>query len=117
MTGETSQGLRQASVRAVTGTLNDYNGDFSALFTGAGIADGPDFNGRLLAWVNLKLSAAYTDLGGALDALATANGAYNWSSLGTFDASIGPVTSNKILLEDGSGDILLETSGYILLET
>ena len=101
MTGETSQGLRQASIRSVTGTTNDYNGDWNALF--------------LLAWVNLKLSASYDNLEGALNALATANGAYNFSSMGTFDAS-NPGTVSKILLESGSGDILLETSGYIILE-
>lgn len=109
MSNDVSQGLRQASVRVVTGTTNDYNGDFSALFTGAGIADGPDFNGRLLAWVNLKLTAAYTDLGSALNALATANGAYNWSSLGTFDASTTPSGNNP-----GSLDFHINTNSQYL---
>lgn len=88
----TQQGLRQASVRAVTGTTLDYNGDWMALFDAAGIALGP-FDGRLLAWINLKLTAAYTELNGAMQALAAANGAFNFSSLGTFSASTGGVSS------------------------
>jgi hypothetical protein len=84
----TQQGLRQASVRAVTGTAYDYNGDFSALFDMKGIAAG-DFNGRMLAWLNLWLSASYDNLPGAMAAFATANGATNFSAVGTFDASAG----------------------------
>lgn len=115
---DTAQGLRQASVRVVTGTSNDYNGDWQALFIVAGVDVGsePDFNGAMLAWLNKKLSASYTDLEQAQNALATANGAYNWSSLGTFDASTGGV-SNAIFLEDGVNFIELEDgSGVILLD-
>jgi hypothetical protein len=75
------QGERQGSVRALTGTANSYEGDFHALFTGAGIPEGP-FNGRFLAWLNQSLGATYTELNGAMQAYATAFGAYNWSSLG-----------------------------------
>lgn len=84
----TQQGDRQASVRAVTGTAGTYEGDWEKLFDLAGIPAG-DFNGRMLAWVNLKLSSAYAEINGALQALATASGAFNFSSLGTFDASTG----------------------------
>lgn len=80
------QGLRQASVRAVTNTALDYNGDFHALFDAASIPAG-DFNGRFLAWINNKLTQSYTNLPEALQALAIANGAINFSSMGTFDAS------------------------------
>lgn len=82
------QGLRQASVRAVTGTSLDYNGDFSALFTLKGIAAG-DFNGRFLAWLNFWLSASYDNLPGAMAAFATANNATNFGAVGTFDAGAG----------------------------
>lgn len=85
------QGLRQASVRAVTGTALTYEGDFHALFTGAGIPAG-EFNGRFLQWINAKLSASYADLPGAMQALAASAGAYNYSSLGTFDASTSAPT-------------------------
>lgn len=85
------QGDRQASVRAVTGTAWTYEGDWHALFTLAGVAVGT-FDERMLAWINLKLSAAYINVNDAMQALATANGATNFSSLGTFTASAGPVT-------------------------
>jgi hypothetical protein len=79
------QGLRQASIRAVTGTSETYNGDWHALFDLAGIPAG-EFNGRMLSWVNGKLGTSHTSLSSALQALAVANGAYNFSSMGTFDA-------------------------------
>lgn len=84
----TQQSLRQASVRTVTGTAGTYESDWMALFDAAAIAPGP-FDQRMLAWINLKLTSAYAEINGALQALATANGAFNFSSLGTFTASTG----------------------------
>lgn len=83
-----NQGLRQASVRAVTGTNESYEGDWHALFDNAGISTG-DFNGRLLAWINLKLSTSYAELNGAMAALAAYANVPSWNELGTFDASTG----------------------------
>jgi hypothetical protein len=81
----TQQGDRQASVRAVTGTALTYEGDWHALFDAAGVAAGT-FDGRLLAWINQKLSTSYANLPQAQQALAVANGAANFSSMGTFNA-------------------------------
>jgi hypothetical protein len=89
----TAQGDRQASVRAITGTAWDYNGDFSALFDQAGIPAGA-WDGRFLAWINQFLGTSYTELNGAMQALATANGAYNFSSLGTFNAAVATALLN-----------------------
>lgn len=83
------QALRQASVRAVTGSAESYEGDWHRLFDAASITSGDTFNGRLLRWLNLKLSASYTNLIEAQQALATSVGAFNWASLGTFDATSG----------------------------
>jgi len=80
-----NQSLKQASVRAVTGTESTYEGDFMALFDAAGITE-TTFNGALLAWINLKLSEAYTNLPGAMAALAASESAGSWNELGTFDA-------------------------------
>ncbi len=91
------QGLRQASVRAVTGTSEHYEGDWHALFDLAGIPAG-QFNERLLQWINLRLSAAYTFLDSAMQALADANGAFNFSSLGTFDAVIPSGSRASLIL-------------------
>lgn len=82
------QALRQASVRAVTGTTLDYNGDFFSLFILKGVTQG-DFNGRMLAWLNGRAGATVSDnLPGAMAAFAIANSATNFSAVGTFDASI-----------------------------
>ena len=82
-----NQALRQASVRAATGTAYDYNGDWSALFDLAGVP-AYDWNGRLLAYINLKLGTPYTEINGAMAAFAIANGAPDWNSLGTFPAAL-----------------------------
>jgi len=82
-----NQSLKQASIRAVTGTTGTYEEDWHALFDLAGISGGA-FNERLLAYINYKLSSSYNNLPSAMQAFAADNGAYNWDSLGTFDASI-----------------------------
>lgn len=82
-----TQGLRQASVRAVTGTSLDYNGDFYSLFVQKGITAG-DFDGMMLQWLNHWLGKTYDNLPGAMAAFAAANGADTFSSVGTFDASV-----------------------------
>lgn len=84
----TNQGARQQSVRDVTGTALDYNGDWHALFDLAGIPAG-DFNGRLLAWINGRLGVTYTEINGAMNAFAESQGFPSWSAMGTFDAAGG----------------------------
>lgn len=83
------QGLRQASVRAATGTANTYEGDWHALFDSQGIPTGT-FNERLLRYLNSVLGASYTNLPEAQAAFAAAQGATNFGSIGTFDAGLNP---------------------------
>ena len=90
----TNQELRQISVEAVTGTKWDYNSDWSALFDLAGIAKNLAWNERFLIWINLKLSSSYTNLPGAMAALAASVSAPSWNELGTFVASVGVPTGN-----------------------
>jgi hypothetical protein len=103
----TNQGDRQASVRGASGTALTYEGDWQALFDGAGVAPG-GFDGRLLAWINLQLSAAYGQLDGAMAAFAASQGAPSWSQMGGF------VPGGGFLLEDGSGLLLLEDGASFL---
>lgn len=81
------QESRQAAIRAVTGTAYDYNGDWQALFDLRGIAAGP-FNQRLLTWINARLGASYTEINGAMAALAAFYGVDGFQQIGTFDAAI-----------------------------
>jgi hypothetical protein len=53
------------------------------LFTARSIPAGT-FNERLLAYINGELSASYTDVNLALQAFATDQSDYNFSSMGTF---------------------------------
>lgn len=80
------QGLRQASVRAVTGTTLTHDGDWHALWDQGGIAEGT-FNGRMLLWLNDRLSAGHDNLNDAMAAFAAEEGATNFSSVGTFNAA------------------------------
>jgi hypothetical protein len=102
----TNDGLRQASVRAVTGTTLDYDGDWHALFTAAGIAAGT-YDERMLAWINSNLSTSYTSLPQAMQALAVANGAYNFSSMGTFNAGGSSLPTPTGLIQVGDSRIAL----------
>jgi hypothetical protein len=83
--GFSNQGDRQASVRAASGTALTYEGDWHALFSLRSIPAG-DFDGRLLQYINQKLTSSYTELNGAMAAFALANGAKSWNELGTFTA-------------------------------
>ena len=107
----TNQGDRQASVRAASGTALSYEGDWQALFDGAGIAPGA-FDGRMLAWINAQLSASYAELDGAMAAFAQSQDAPSWPQLGAF--AIGGGFQHGFLLEDGAGLILLEDGASFL---
>lgn len=77
------QSLRQASIRASTSTALTYEGDWHALFTAGGIAAG-DFNGRLLQYINTRLTASHTNINSAMAAMAAAEGASTFQAIGTF---------------------------------
>jgi hypothetical protein len=81
------QGLRQASVRAVTETVLDHNGDWLALFDSLDIPAG-DFNGRMLAYINAKLGTTYDNVNGAMAALAADQEANEFQGMGTFTPGI-----------------------------
>ena len=69
----TNSEARQIAIRAVTSTTALHNEDWIALF-----------NERLLAYINGELSTAYTDVNLAIQAFATDQDDYNFSSMGTF---------------------------------
>lgn len=78
-----NQEKRQQSVRGVTGTAYDYNGDWIALFDARGIAAG-SFENRMLAYINGQLLSNYTNVNDAMRAFAVSNSASSWNELGTF---------------------------------
>ncbi len=83
-----AQSLRQASIRAVTGTTHTYEGDWHALFTSLSIADG-DFNGRMLQYINTYLTTSYTEINGAMAALAANLSVDSFQAIGAFTANGG----------------------------
>lgn len=86
MANTSVQGLRQTVARTATSTAVDYNSDFLALFTLRGIGLTGGFNGRLLNYINFKLSTSYTNLPEAMQAFQVANqvGATNFSAMSVF---------------------------------
>jgi hypothetical protein len=79
----TNQSDQQQSIRNVTATALNYEGDWHALWDSLGISS-KTFNERMLEYINLALNTSYTELNGAMAAYAIANGVSNWNSLGTF---------------------------------
>ena len=79
----TNQEARQAAIRAVTSTTGTHDEDWIALFT-ARSAPAGQFNERMLAYINTKLSTSYTNINDAIQALAANQSADNFSSMGTF---------------------------------
>lgn len=78
----TNQGDLQASLRTLTGTAYDYNGDWNALFDLAGIASG-HFNERLLTWLQQATGSSETDINGLKQLYAQQQNVYNWNSIGS----------------------------------
>lgn len=76
----TNQGQLQASIRNLTGTENDYNGDWHALFDLYGIASG-EFNGRFILWLQAETGSSDTDLNALKQLYASKEGFYNWNSV------------------------------------
>ena len=79
----TNSEARQISIRTVTSTTALHNEDWLALFTARSIPAGT-FNERLLAYINGELTTSYTDVNLAMQAFATDQSDYNFSSMGTF---------------------------------
>lgn len=115
-----NDGLRQASVRALTGTALDYNGDWMALFDQSAIPHG-GFEGRLLAWLNERLGGAHTEINGAMAAFALQQGSPSWSAMGGFSAGplegAGPLTESGGALETEGGGRVLNEVQPVLTET
>ncbi|MGE0853305.1 MAG: hypothetical protein AB7O44_27460 [Hyphomicrobiaceae bacterium] len=96
------QGLRQASFRAIHGGDGlDYNGDMMAAcraeLEAAEIDVPADINGRLLAWLQLRLTSEATNLPGLMAAFARAHGADNWSAVGRFYPHLAPLLADSSL--------------------
>jgi len=112
----TAQELRQASVRAVTGTAYTYEEDWHALFDLDGIVAG-HYNDRLLAWINTRLTTSFQNINDAMLAFAQDQGFGSWSQMGTFEASSGAGPTDGRLLEDGTSYRLLESGDFRLQES
>jgi len=82
------QGLQMASLRAITTQDVNYTGEWYQRAVMAGLpAHITNVNGAQLWWINQKLGTSYDNLPGAMAAIAAANGATNFSSMGTFNAA------------------------------
>lgn len=76
-----NQSLRQALIRALTGTEGTYNEDWIALFDLAGIPDG-SFNERLFLWLEQETGLSGLSLPELMVAYAVLQGVATWNELG-----------------------------------
>jgi hypothetical protein len=113
------QGLRQASFRAIHGESGDrpYNADamlaMKTELEAASITVPDTYNGRLLAWLQLRLDSTNPNLSGLMAGFAAANGADNWSALGSFDP-MGVIQDGleaEYRFDEGEGDVLPDATG------
>lgn len=75
-----NQSELQKSIRGVTATYLNYEGDWHSLFDVDSVPDG-SFNSRLLFWINSKLSSSYTNIQSAKAAFAENIGVTNWNDV------------------------------------
>lgn len=70
------------AIRTQHAQRKGYGADWSALFDQDGIPQG-DWSGRLIAWINFKRSANYTEYTQATNAFAVSQGFDNWGAMNT----------------------------------
>ena len=105
----TNQSKLQESIRTITGTTNDYNGDWHALFDFYSITAG-EFNGRMIEWLQSALNSTETDLDCLKQLYADSLGAYNWNSVNT----VGHALPNQQLRLDASQtDTITDSNGNV----
>lgn len=104
----TNQGSVQESIRVITGTTHDYNGDWLALFTYELIPDG-DFNGRFILWLQAATGSSETNINDLKQLYATQNGFYNWSSVNNIAA-----LETTYFVTDAGDRITTDTGDYII---
>lgn len=76
-----TSGVQQACREYAEVTVGDPVANWHAVFDKDEIPAG-DFNGRMIAWINTKLSpASYPDLAGAQHAFAVDQGFNDWASM------------------------------------
>ena len=107
----TNQGELQGSIRLITGTTNDYNGDWHALFDFYSITAG-EFNGRLVAWLQSALNSTETNLDGLKQLYADSLNVYNWNSVTTIGHAL---PDQQLRLDAGDTNTITDTTGNVTL--
>jgi hypothetical protein len=92
--GLSNQGLLQDSLRGITSTTHAFNGDWMALFALSNITTGT-WDERCLAWINVEMSASYTNLADAQHAYALSQGFDRWSDMSGLAPNVEQDTGNQ----------------------
>jgi hypothetical protein len=92
--GLSNQGLLQDSIRGITSTTHVFNGDWLALFALSNITTGT-WDERCLAWINVEMSASYTNLADAQHAYAVSQGFDRWSDMSGLAPNVEQDTGNQ----------------------
>jgi hypothetical protein len=92
--GLSNQGLLQQSIRGITSTTHVFNGDWLALFALSNITTGT-WDERCLAWINVEMSASYTNLADAQHAYAVSQGFDRWSDMSGLAPNVEQDTGNQ----------------------
>jgi len=111
-----NQSSVQALIRASTGTTGTWSEDWSALFDADAVAAGT-WDERLLAWINSKLAASYTNINDAKQAYAVDQGFANWSSMDSITLAISGAATlagdePQIIVLDFTDDAFAGSGGH-----
>jgi hypothetical protein len=109
-----AQADRQASARTIASSATTHDGDMRAMFEAeATIPAGSTYNEAFILWLQERTGSASTNINSLMAAFAEELGAYNWSSVGAFDAA-GIIHSGLVhewRFDDGSGATVTDYAG------
>ena len=113
----TNQENRQQDLRDETSSAHNTSGDWHAYWDAQAIAAG-NWTGRMLAWINSALGTSYTNVNGAMHALAVNRGEGQYHSINDLEIAGGGggPTGDGYLLETGSDYLLAENGNFLVLE-
>jgi hypothetical protein len=108
MTSGVLQSDLQQSIRDLTGTTWNVEGDFLALFDAESVPAGT-FNERLKMWADQRTGGTYPDIMGSLNAYAVILGFDAWNNV----ASIPSLNPSGMQSSDGSD--MLSSDGFSIV--
>lgn len=105
----TNQGDLQESLRILTGTAYDFNGDWNALFDAYSIASGT-INERMVLWLQSALNSSKTNINELKQEYADSLGVSNWNGVYTIGHAL---PSQQLRVDASDTTTITDSSGNV----